>query len=93
MIEKRGLKTKVSPLKQVFRSPMETEQIHHTKLTSIGGTGVKWSCLRLRDLLHLSIKFTGRGLVESCAFLQATGANSIKHTKHTNTVTVSSVLN
>lgn len=59
---------------------------------SVRRTRVEWSCLGLRNFLDLTVKFRGGCLVKFDRLLETCSANCIKHTQHTDSVTVSRVL-
>merc|ERR1719183_3425917 len=54
----------------------------------VGGPGVKGRRFGLRNLLDLSVEFTGRCLVELDLLFQSSGADGIEHTKDTDPVAV-----
>merc|ERR1719199_537081 len=58
----------------------------------VGRAGVEGGGLGLRDLLNLSVKLGGGGLVEADLLLHAASADGIEHTEDTNAVGVSGVL-
>ena len=59
---------------------------------SVGRTGIEGGGFGLGYFLDFSVKLGGGSLVEAGGFLEATGADGVKHAKDTNSITVSSVL-